>query len=173
MSDVELSPLHRKVTTVLTNEYQQTGEPVSSETLAAALDRSPGTVNNTMQRLANLGLVEGIPGPGGGYEPTAAAFEFLDRSRIADPATVTLSKDFDRLSVVVDEIAFPNVTHPVACRARVHCLQSVDGVSIGDPVLVGPTPESALVVAGEVLHITDTRDSLLLDVAHVEAPLEE
>lgn len=173
MSHVELSALHRKVTTVLTNEYQRTGEPVSSETLAEALDRSPGTVHNTMQRLADLGLVDGVPGPGGGYEPTERAFEKLDRGRVDDPATVTLSKDFDRLSVIVDEITFPNVTHPEACRARVHCQQSVDEVSIGDPVVVGPTPGSALAIAGEVLTISDTHDSLLLDVAQVEAPLEE
>jgi len=39
-------------------------------------------------------------------------------------------------------------------------------------VAVGPTPQSALVVAGEVEGVDETNGSVVLDVAIVEAPVE-
>lgn len=172
MSSVELTDFQRQITRVLTNKYQQTAEPVGSQTLADALDRARGTVRNNMQQLKRVGLVEGVPGPGGGYRPTQIAFEKLGREHLDETATVSLAKDFTRLRVTVDDITFPNVLHPETCTAHVSFQQSVDEVDIGDPVIVGPTPLSDLVIAGEVRSINETADLLLLDIGHLEAPLE-
>lgn len=173
MSHVELTNLQRQIVTVLANKYQQTGTPVKSQDLADALDRTTGTIRNNMQGLKDIGVVEGVPGRTGGYEPTETAFESLGREPFEETATVTLSKDFEQLTVTVDRITFPNITHPESCSAHVHCQQSVDQVGISDPVIVGPTPQSNLVVAGEVENVSETSDSILLDVAHLEAPLTE
>lgn len=173
MNDVELSGSQRRIVTVLVNKYQGTGSPVKGSHIAEVVDQSTGTVRNTMQGLKTLGLVEGVPGPKGGYAPTDAAFAVLDREDMDDRTTVTLSQDFERVDVTVDEISFPNVFHPEECTARVHFQESVGQLSVGDPIVVGPTPLSKLAIAGLVEAVADTADEVLLDVATIEAPLTE
>ncbi|WP_449404991.1 hypothetical protein [Halosimplex halophilum] len=101
------------------------------------------------QGLKTLNLVAGIPGPSGGYEPTEHAFTVLDRDRIDDHETVTLSGNCDRIDVTVDEIDFTNVHHPEECTAHVALQQAASGIEAGDPVAIGPTPLSNLVIAGK------------------------
>ncbi len=69
MVSIDLNNSQRTMLTTLVNRYQQTGEAVTGETIAEEIDRNPGTVRNQMQSLTSLGLVEGIPGPTGGYKP--------------------------------------------------------------------------------------------------------
>jgi predicted transcriptional regulator len=173
MSNVELSSSQRTILTTLVNEYQQAEAPVQGEVVAAALDRSVGTIRNRMQDLKAVGLVESVPGPGGGYEPTEAALGLLDRAETDRIATVALSQDFERVDVTVERVAFPSVHHPTACTAHVYCNESLAHVAVGDPIVVGPTPVTNLAVAGEVVAINDTADRVLLDVARIVAPLTE
>jgi predicted transcriptional regulator len=146
---------------------------VKADEIAAGIDRNPGTIRNAMQGLKSLGLVESVKGPRGGYRPTDAAFETLERDDFDDEETVTLSQDYERVSVTVDEITFPNVFHADECTAHVHFQQSVPKLSDGDPIAVGPTPLSGLVVAGQVKAVNETADDVLVDVAVMEAPLDE
>lgn len=173
MGSVDLSGSQRRIVTVLVNEYQASGDPVKGSRIADVIDQRPTTVRNTMQGLKSLNLVEGVPGPAGGYRPTDAAFDILQREDLDERASVTLSRDFERVDVTVDRIRFPNVFHPTECTAHVHFQGSVEQVSVGDPIVVGPTPRSHLVVAGEVEAINDTADEILVDVASMEAPLTE
>lgn len=173
MNDVELSGSQRRIVTVLVNKYQGSDSPVKGSQIADVIGQKTGSVRNSMQSLKSLGLVEGVPGPKGGYAPTDAAFELLGREDRDEEATVTLSQDFDRVTVTVDEISFPNVLHPEECTARVHFRESVGQLDIGDPIVVGPTPLSNLAVAGRIEAIADTADEVLLDVAVVEAPVTD
>ena len=134
--------------------------------------RHPGTVHNHMQVLGTLGLVEGITGPRGGYEPTDAAAAALGERSGDGGDAVTVAHEYERVDLTVDEIRFLNVDDPNVCRAVVRFRETVAGVGVGDPVVVGPTPTGSLVLAGEVRLFDDEKNELLLDVASAEAPVE-
>jgi len=141
--------------------------------IAEVCDRHVGTIRNLMQMMKSLDLVEGVPGSAGGYVPTDRAFEALDRERDEGGETLGLAHDYDRVDVAVESIDFTNVHHPETCRARVTFRESVARFSVGDPVIVGPTPNSGLVLAGQVEAADEGRNELHLDVARLEAPMEE
>lgn len=169
---MELTSRQREILSTLIDGHRSTGSPVAAEDLAESLDRHRGTIYNHMQTLGTLGLVEGVTGPGGGYEPTDRAYEALGRDVDETGGTLTLAHGYSRIDVRVDGIYFMNVHHPDRCRARVTFRESVGRVGVGDPVVVGPTPGSRLVVAGEVEAVDDAENQVLMDVARAEAPLE-
>ncbi len=173
MGTVELSDSQRQTLTALVNKHQQSDGPVKGNSVAEVVDRSPGTIRNQMQGLKTLELVEGIPGPQGGYRPTENAFEALDREDLDERATVTLSRDHERIDATVDEIKLTNVYHPDECKAHVHFQQSARRVEVGDPVAIGPTPLSNLAIVGEVEAVNDTADEVLVAVSVMEAPLTD
>jgi len=167
----DLSESQRQILRVLANLYQERGEPVAARLIAADLDRNPGTIRNKMPELMAVGVVESVAGPTGGYEPTEAGFAMLDRDPDTEREDITVAQGFDRLDVPVQRIRLVNVHHPTESRAWVSFETSVPGIGVGDPVVVGPTPKTDLVVAGEVHATTGTDDRLLLDVARMEAPV--
>jgi predicted transcriptional regulator len=173
MATIDLTTSQRQTLTALVNSYRPDDGPVKAQTVAEHVDRTLGTVQNQMQRLSQLGVVDGVSGPSGGYKPTELAYEVLDREPVDDSADLTLAHGYDRVDVTVDEIRFTNVHHPESCRARIHLQQSVDQFSVGQAVAVGPTPMAKLVVAGEIEAVDDTTNTLLLEVAQIEAPVDQ
>jgi len=90
MSSIELTPSQKTILTALTNLHRQTEDAVKGEDIAEEVNRNPGTIRNQMQSLKALQLVEGVPGPKGGYKPTANAYEALDVDEMDDAASVPL-----------------------------------------------------------------------------------
>jgi len=172
MVQIDLTTSQEQTLTALVNQHRPGEGPVKAQDIADAVDRSLGTIQNQMQRLAQLGVVEGVSGPTGGYEPTALAFQALGREPLAETEALTVAHDYERLDVTVDQITFKSVHHPDSCRVELHLQQSVDGFSVGQAVAAGPTPLSGLVVAGTIEAIEDTSNTLILDVAQLEAPVE-
>lgn len=170
---MELTSRQQEVLTELLNGYQSTESPMTGEDLADAVDLHPGTVRNQMQGLKALNLVEGIPGPKGGYKPTVDAYEALDQHSLDDIESLVLAHGYDRIDIVVDEIDFVDVNHPEECRARITYRQSIDHLDVGDSIVVGPTPKTRLVLGGEVVSLDTSADELLLDVIRLEAPVDE
>ena len=170
---VDLSPPDRNALTVLVNEYADSDGPVKSTVLADRVDRTEGSMKNQMRKLGSLGLVDSVPGPQGGYEPTDLAFQILDREQGDDQENVVLAQNFTRLDVTVDGITLTNVYHPEECRARIHFQQLLEDIEIGDPIAVGPTPEYGLVVLGEVTDILGSGDEIMVDIGEMQAPFEE
>ncbi|UIP01392.1 TrmB family transcriptional regulator (plasmid) [Halobaculum sp. CBA1158] len=168
---MDLTSSQREILNTLVNGYESTESPMPATEIAEVCDRHVGTIRNLMQMMKSLDLVEGVPGSDGGYVPTERAFEALDRDRDDDGETLGLAHDYDRIDVAIEEIDFVNVHHPEKCRARVSFRGSVARFDVGDPVVVGPTPNSALVLAGQVEAIDESRNELNLDVARMEAPL--
>ncbi|ELY63263.1 Rrf2 family transcriptional regulator [Natrinema versiforme] len=173
MSTIDLSQRQRRTLTELVNEYQATDSPVSASDLATTLDRKPGTLRNQMSSLRSLDLVEGIPGPSGGYKPTDTAYEALDREPLADAESVTLARNYDRITATVDTIDFTTVHNPDLCRAQVHFQQSVRGFEKGDEIAIGPTPVANLVLGGVIVAVNESENMVILDVALLEAPIQE
>lgn len=172
MAQIDLTTSQRQTLAALVNSYRPGDGPVTAETVAENVDRTLGTVQNQMQQLSQLGVVEGVSGPTGGYKPTKRGYAVLDREPVDDSTDLILARGYDRVDITVDEISFTHVHHPDSCRAHIHLQQSVAEFSIGQAVAIGPTPLSKLVVAGEIEAIDDTRNTLILDIAQIEAPVD-
>jgi len=113
MSSIELTPSQKTILTALTNLHRQTEDAVKGEQIAEEVDRNPGTIRNQMQSLKALQLVEGVPGPKGGYKPTANAYEALDVDRMDEAAAVPLFHNDEVVdNANVESIDLSSVHHP-------------------------------------------------------------
>jgi hypothetical protein len=168
---MELAPRQREVLTALLEEYRgvESESAVPGERIAEALDVHVDTLQRQMQSLKALGMAESFPGRG--YKPTVRAFEAVVDSDTDASESLRLAHGYERLDVVVDGIDFPNVHDPTNCRARVTFRGRIDDVEPGDAVVIGPTPKSKLVVAGEIVGVVEERDRVTLDVVKLEAPM--
>jgi len=174
MSSIELTPSQRTILTALVNLHREQEDAVKGEDIADAVDRNPGTIRNQMQSLKALQLVEGVPGPKGGYKPTSTAYEALDIVRMDDPAKVPLTHEGEAVEAAnVEAINLSSVHHPELCRAEVFVRGSIERFHDGDAVSVGPTPLSKLVVDGVVDGKDATANSLILRITGMTAPAEE
>ena len=61
---------------------------VSAEEIACELHMQPGSVRNTITNLIVLGLVESVPGPGGGYTPTEDGYAAVKMRQGAKTASI-------------------------------------------------------------------------------------
>lgn len=174
MSSIELTSSQRTILTALVNLHREQEDAVKGEEIAGEVDRNPGTIRNQMQSLKALQLVEGVPGPKGGYKPTTRAYEALDIQRMDDPATVPLSHEGSPVGGTnVEEIDLTSVHHPELCRAQVSLRGSIKDFHEGDSVVVGPTPLSKLVIRGTVEATNDGENALILRIDGMEAPAEQ
>jgi len=74
-----------------------------------------------MQSLKALQLVEGVPGPKGGYKPTTNAYEALDVDQMDEAAAVPLVHSDELVdNANVESIDLSSVHHPELCRAEIH-----------------------------------------------------
>lgn len=173
MSSIELTSSQETILTALINLFRESEEPVKGETIAEQVNRNPGTIRNQMQSLKALQLVEGVPGPKGGYKPTADAYEALDVKQMDEPASVPLVRDGDELeNVNVEAINLSTVHHPELCRAEITIQGSVREFSEGDAVRVGPTPLSKLTIRGTVDATNGTSNVVILKIGEMQAPTE-
>jgi len=173
MSSIELTSSQKTILTALINLHRETEDAVKGEDIAEEVDRNPGTIRNQMQSLKALQLVEGVPGPKGGYKPTANAYEALDVDQMDEPAAVPLLHNGDPVDTAnVGEIDLSSVHHPDLCRAEIHVQGSVREFHEGDKVRVGPTPLSKLVIDGTVDGKDDTDNILILRIDDMRAPAE-
>jgi predicted transcriptional regulator len=174
MSSIELTPSQKTILTALINLHRGSENAVKGEDIAEEVDRNPGTIRNQMQSLKALQLVEGVPGPKGGYKPTATAYEALDVQQMDEPASVPLQHNGESMDDVnIEEIDLSSVHHPELCRAEIHIQGSVREYHDGDSVTVGPTPLSKLVIEGTVDGKDDTNNILILRIDGMEAPVGE
>lgn len=169
---IDLTAAQQRILRELVTRYRGSETPVKGETVAAGVDRNSGTVRNQMQSLKSLQLVEGIPGPQGGYKPMAAAYDVLSIQDVSEPAPVPVLHDDERVEdATVADISLTSVLHPEHCRAKV-TLRGVVGepFSEGDEITVGPTPCSDLRVDGVVEAFDAVKGTLVLVVESMTAP---
>jgi len=174
MSSIELTPSQKTILTALVNLYSQREEAIKGEEIAEEVNRNPGTIRNQMQSLKALQLVEGVPGPKGGYKPTSNAYNALDVQELETAAEVPVFHDGEPVEEAnVQEIDLSSVHHPDLCRAEIHLRGSVREFHEGDRVTVGPTPLSKLVIEGTVDGTDDTNNVIILKIDSMEAPAED
>lgn len=171
MSSIELTPSQKRILSALVNLHRQSEDAVKGEDIAEEVDRNPGTIRNQMQSLKALQLVEGVPGPKGGYKPTASAYRALEIERMDQPAEVPLTRNGDPVEDAnVEGIDLTSVHHPELCRAEISVQGSVREFHEGDSVVVGPTPLSRLLIEGTMEGKDDTNDILILSIDDMRAP---
>ena len=174
MSSIELTSSQRDILSALVNLHREQEAAVKGETIAEEVGRNPGTIRNQMQSLKALQLVEGVPGPKGGYRPTSRAFEALDIQQFDEPASTPLFLEGKRKGTLnVQEIDLTSVHHPELCRAEIRVQGSIRDIHDGDQITVGPTPLSKLVITGVVDGRDESANTLILRVEDMEAPAEE
>ncbi|GAB3037863.1 Rrf2 family transcriptional regulator [Natronobiforma cellulositropha] len=174
MSSIELTPSQKKILRALTNLHKASEDAIKGEDIAEQVDRNPGTIRNQMQSLKALQLVEGVPGPKGGYKPTATAYEALEIQQMDDPAAVPIRHEGEDVEdVIVEEIDLSSVHHPELCRAEIHIQGSIGDIHEDDSITVGPTPLSKLRIKGSVDGKDDTNNILILRIDEMVAPAEE
>lgn len=168
MVDIELTPIQREILMALISIYHQKREAVKGEGIAKIIDRNPGTVRNQMQALKSLGLVEGVPGPKGGYKATARAYRALTLDVLDKEAVVPVRRNGEPVKdIFVEEISFTTPRHPKECSGAFRVIGNTRDFSDGDKVEIGPTPVNKLVVRGEITGRDDTTNTLLCSISEM------
>jgi len=168
---LELTQIQKDILYALITLYKKkAGSSIKGEEIAELINRNPGTVRNQTQALRALGLVEGVPGPKGGYRPTAKAYELL---------AITTPEEAVRVPVVVnnvlvedlsaEELVLPSLSHPKICQARVRILGDIRKINTGDKVIIGPTPVNELMIYGVVMGRDDTTNSIVISTEKIVA----
>ena len=171
MSSIELTPSQKTILQELINLFRESESAVKGEDIAEKVDRNPGTIRNQMQSLKALQLVEGVPGPKGGYKPTATAYDALKIQEMDQAADVPFRHDDNLVEGAnVQEIDLTSVHHPELCRAEIKLQGSIADFSEGDAISVGPTPLSKLLIEGSLEGKDDTTNSLILTIDEMVAP---
>ncbi len=162
---MDLTPVQRDILTALINIHRIEGRAVKGEEIAELIDRNPGTIRNQMQSLKALNLVEGVPGPKGGYRATGAAYEALNIEATGDVVTVPVIRNGVLMEgTTASEIIFNKVMHSQQCDGVIRVIGNIRDFNVGDEIEVGPTPVNKLYIRGTVQGRDDTMSRLILHI---------
>jgi transcriptional regulator len=175
---MELTSVQKEILSALVSLYRRDSRSIRGEEIAQMLGRNPGTIRNQMQSLKALQLVEGVPGPKGGYKATSAAYRELELDTMAEEAHVVLIKNGAEMSdILIEEIDFMTVAHPDVCSAAIKVVGNVREFDIGDKLKLGPTPVNKLTLKGTVCGRNDAENKVIILVSEMislpKAPVSE
>ncbi len=160
---MDLSLIQKDILITLITLYHQQSHSIKGEEIADMIQRNPGTVRNQMQSLKAIGLVDGVPGPKGGYIPTETAYRELNLNTAGVDYDVKISRDGQEVKGAhVQEIDFTTLCHPDVCHAVIKLVGSSKIFNIGDQITIGPTPVNKLLIRGEVFGKDEAKQSLLI-----------
>ncbi|RLG26182.1 hypothetical protein DRN70_03435 [Methanosarcinales archaeon] len=162
---MELTPIQKEILTSLVTLYREKKHAVKGEEIAEMISRNPGTVRNQMQSLKALRLVEGVPGPKGGYKTTSGTYEVLRIGEYDGEIAVPIRRN-GRLveGVTALDINFTSLRHPDLCNGVVRVIGDIREFDIGDKIQVGPTPVNKLILSGVVAGRDDTENAVVFSV---------
>jgi hypothetical protein len=166
---MKLTPVQREVLLALINLYQTSkGEAIKGENIAVLVKKNPGTIRNQMQSLRSLGLVEGVPGPRGGYRPTTEGYKILSFEKFEKEVQIPIFvNDYPQEGLTVTAINFVSTSDPGKCRAEIHAIGNLKNLAVGDAVKIGPTPVNKLVIKGKITGRDDIDNVLLIETSEM------
>jgi predicted transcriptional regulator len=169
--ELELTQIQKDILYALITLYKKKGgAPVKGEEISELINRNPGTVRNQMQALRALGLVEGAPGPKGGYRPTAKAYELLSVTKPEEAVKVPVVVNGALMEdLSAEEMIFPSLSHPEVCQARIRVIGNTRRILPGDEVIIGPTPVNEMLVYGKVTGRDDTENAIIISIRKIYA----
>ena len=161
----------QKILCTLLDIYCNKKSAVSSDEIADILDRHSGTIRNRMPILINLGFVDSVPGPKGGYIPTAKAYAelgFGDESAILSGISkITDGKEVKIKGVDVCGIEIIAIGRLKKCGARVKVIGNIKDINDEDTIKIDSIPPSGLAVVGKIVGRDDVRHLLLIEVVNM------
>jgi len=162
---MELTPVQRDILTALINIHRVEGRAVKGEEIAELIDRNPGTIRNQMQSLKALNLVEGVPGPKGGYRATGDAYQALNLDATGDVVVVPVVRNGVLVEgATASEIVFNKVMHSHQCDGVIRIIGNIRDFNVGDEIEVGPTPVNKLYIKGKVMGRDDTMSRIIIQI---------
>ncbi|MGZ4932961.1 MAG: CBS domain-containing protein [Halobacteriota archaeon] len=165
---MELTSVQKEILSALISLYREKLRSVRGEEIAQVVGRNPGTIRNQMQSLKALHLVDGVPGPKGGYKATSRAYRELELDSLAEEAHVVLVRNGVEISnALIEEIDFITVAHPDVCSAVVKILGNIRDFNIGDTLKLGPTPVNKLTLKGTVCGRNDAENKVIITVSEM------
>jgi predicted transcriptional regulator len=165
---MDLSLIQKDILITLIALYEQKSIPVKGGEIAEIIRRSPGTVRNQMQALKASGLVDGIPGPRGGYHPTTVAFNLLNIAKRRGDVSVPISRNGEYLSNIrVLEVSFTTLSYADICHGVIRISGSVREFVTGDLITIGPTPVNKLMISGEVFGKDEREKALIISIVEM------
>lgn len=165
---MELTSVQREILIALIGLFRKKRRSIRGEEIAEVIGRNPGTIRNQMQSLRALQLVDGVPGPKGGYMATSAAYKELDIDTMEHEAQVFIAKNgVEVQNVSVAEIDFTTVAHPDVCSAAIKMIGDTRQFNSGDVLQVGPTPVNKLTIRGEVCGRNDAENTVIMMVSEI------
>ncbi|MBP2144529.1 putative transcriptional regulator [Methanococcus voltae] len=164
---MELTIVQKEILQELILIYKQKNKAVKGTEIAKNLSRNPGTIRNQMQALRALGLVDGVPGPKGGYIPTSDTYRSLGLE-LDEKIKIPIYKGNKKIkNVNVTQIIFDTVTQEKSCSSKIYINGDTKQFSEGDLVRVGPTLHNKIVIMGNIVGRDDINHILLIDVLGV------
>jgi predicted transcriptional regulator len=165
---MDLSSIQKEILITLISLYREESRAIKGEEIADILKRNPGTVRNQMQALKAIGLVDGVPGPKGGYTPTTLAYRELNLTDLNSISEVPISKGGQKIKGVnVSEIDFTTLCHPDLCQADVTLIGSAKIFEIGDDIAIGPTPVNKLMIKGRIIGKDEAGQKLCISISEM------
>jgi transcriptional regulator len=160
---MDLSLIQKDILITLITLYHRQSHSIKGEDIASMIQRNPGTVRNQMQALKAVGLVDGVPGPKGGYIPTGLAYKELNLDLSEGDYDVKISRNGEEVrGANVQEIDFTTLCHPDVCHALIKLVGSAKLFEVGDQITIGPTPVNKLLIRGEVFGKDESKQALLI-----------
>ncbi|MCK9630528.1 MAG: CBS domain-containing protein [Methanoregula sp.] len=165
---MDLSLIQKDILITLITLYHQQSHSIKGEEIADMIQRNPGTVRNQMQSLKAVGLVDGVPGPKGGYIPTELAYKELNLNIAEGDYDVRISRNGEEVNGAnVKEVDFTTLCHPDVCHAVIKLVGSAKLFQIGDQITIGPTPVNKLLIRGEVFGKDEAKQALLISTSEM------
>jgi predicted transcriptional regulator len=162
---MELTQIQREILTALINLQRREGRAIKGEEIASIIDRNPGTIRNQMQSLKALHLVEGVPGPKGGYRAITAAYEAINLDGNDDVVDVPVIRNGSPVEgATANEITFYTVMRPNQCSGIVQIIGNIREFNVDDEIEIGPTPVNKTHIKGVVTGRDDTSNRLIFDI---------
>lgn len=170
-----LSSTQREILLALVELYNKGKKMIKSKEVADMIGKDEGTVRNIILGLKVLGLVESKPGPNGGYIPTLKAYEFIKNPSISPILDkLSLYRGNVETDIKIENIELLDITNPSGNKVILKVTGDLRKIRPGDPVRLGPTPYSRLVIDGVVINADDSRKEVLIDVKRmISVPKEK
>ena len=164
---MDLTIVQKEILQELINIYEEKNKPVKGTEIAKKLNRNPGTIRNQMQALKSLNLVDGVPGPRGGYIPTSYTYRALGMTSECNIEVPIYKRNKKVEGVSVEKIIFDTVAYEKSCSSMIQIKGDTRLFKEGDLVKIGPTYHNKIIVFGKVIGRDDINHILLIDVMGV------
>ena len=166
-----LTAVQKEILQSLINLYRKSKcTSVKCESIADVMGRNSGTIRNQMQSLRSLGLVQGVPGPRGGYKPTLEAYHALNIENDPCEIHVPIYVNKELVSdISVNKIEFTSILRPGDCEATISVLGDIKQLDVDETIKIGPTPVNNLTVSGTIIGRDDVDNVLLIKTKNIQS----